>query len=238
MARNRLSLRAALILIGLCFATRAAMAAADDAVEGRAGAWNRSGQGAPNLAKARAKVEKNPKDPIALNDLGFALRQVEKPAEAETYLKQAIELKPDMAQAHTNLSVVYYDLKRYDDAVKEAMQAVKLDANHPIFRVVLGNALSKTGDLKGAAQEYRVAIKLKPNYENAHYNLGRVLFEDGQTTDAKFALADAINLDPKDERTMVLLDKIESGGAAGGATAAPVSKPTSKPTKSAESTGK
>ncbi|MBY0549939.1 MAG: tetratricopeptide repeat protein [Candidatus Obscuribacterales bacterium] len=235
MARNKLSFRVALILSGLCLATSAAMAASDDAVEGRAGAWNRSGQGAPNLAKARAKCEKNPKDPIALNDLGFALRQVEKPEEAETYLKQAIELKPDMAQAHTNLSVVYFDLKRYDDAVKEAMQAVKLDANHPVFRVVLGNALSKTGDLKGAAQEYRVAIKLKPNYENAHYNLGRVLFEDGQTTDAKFALADAINLDPNDERTLVLLDKIESGGSTAGGASVPAA---AKQTKRAESKGK
>lgn len=224
MARNGLSFSAALILSGLGLLTNAAMSAEDGGVEGRDGAWNKSGQGAPNLAKARAKFDKNPKDPIVLNDLGFALRQVEKSAEAETYLKQAIELKPDLAQAHTNLSVVYYDLKRYQDAVSEAMQAVKLDANNPIFRVVLGNALSKTGDLKGAAQEYRVAIKLKPNYENAHYNLGRVLFEDGQTTDAKFALADAINLDPKDERTLVLLDKIESGGSAGGASV-PATKP-------------
>ena len=185
----------------------------NDAGQGRDGAWTKSGQGSPDLAKNRARVAKNARDPVALNDLGFALRQNGKLDEAEKYLKQALEIKPDLATAHTNLSVVYFDQKRYDEAAKEAVAAVKLDANHPVFRVVLGNALSKTGDLKGAAQEYRIAIKLKPNYENAHYNLGRVLFEDGQATEARFALAEAIHLDPKDDRTLLLLDKLEAGAA-------------------------
>lgn len=208
-----MSIRVSGLLVTLLSLSICGAIAAEEAIDGRAGAWNRSTQGAPNLTKARARVEKNPKDAIALNDLGFALRQNNQLEEAEKFLKQAIEVKPDLAQAHTNLSVVYNDQKRYKEAVDEAMAAVKIDANQPIFRVVLGNALSNTGDLKGAAQEYRIAIKLKPNYENAHYNLGRVLFEDGQVTEAKFALADAINLDPNDDRTLVLLDKIESGSA-------------------------
>lgn len=214
--------------IGITLITVSCMAApsiadTDDASaatkEGRAGFWRKSGQGAPDIAKCQARADKNPRDAVALNDLGFALRQNGKLEEAEKYLKQAIEIKPSLAQAYTNLSVVHYDQKRYDEAAKDALAAVKLDANHPIFRVVLGNALSKTGDLKGAAQEYRIAVKLKPDYENAHYNLGRVLLEDGQTTDARFALADAINLDPDDDRTLALLDKLESSGGAVGATA-------------------
>jgi len=188
---------------------------ASQAAEGldRAGSWNKAGQGAPDLAAARAKVQKNPKDADALNDLGFALRQNEQFAEAEKCLKQALELKPEMGTAHANLSVVYYDQKKYSEALAEAQKAVKTNANQPIFRVVLGNALSKTGDLKGAAQEYKVAIHLKPKYENAHFNLGRVLNEDGQVTEAKYSLAKALELDPDDDRAVELLDKLEKSGA-------------------------
>lgn len=212
MLKSRAALLSFCMLLSMVASPLQALAdesAADK--DGRSGFWRKSAQGAPNVAKCQARVEKNPRDAVALNDLGFALRQNNKLDDAEKYLKQALEIRPDLAQAHTNLSVVYYDLKRYEDAVKEATAAVRINANQPVFRVVLGNALSKTGDLKGAAQEYRIAIKLKPDYQNAHYNLGRVLVEDGQGTDARFALADAINLDPDDDRTLALLDKLESG---------------------------
>lgn len=194
--------------------------------DGRAGFWRKGAQGAPDLKAARAKVEKDPKNAEALNDLGFALRQNGKLEESEKYLKQAIGIKPSMGEAHVNLSVVYYDESKFKDALTEAQQAVKLDANNAIFRVVLGNALSKTGDLKGAAQEYKVAIHLKPDYENAHYNLGRVLSEDKQDNDAKLALSKALELDPNDDRVLQLLDKLQvgngdmpgGGGAGAGAT--------------------
>ncbi len=181
--------------------------------DGRAGSWRKAEQGAPDLKAAQAKVDKNPKDAEALNDLGFALRQNGKLDEAAKYLKQSIEIEPDMGQAHANLSVVYYDQNKFADAVTEAQKAVKIDAEQPIFRVVLGNALSKTGDLKGAEQEYKVAIHLKPDYENAHYHLGRVQNEDGQTNDAKYTLSKALELDPNDERVLVLLDKLEKSGS-------------------------
>jgi tetratricopeptide (TPR) repeat protein len=180
--------------------------------EGRAGSWSKSTQGAPDLKAAQARVDKNPKDADALNDLGFALRQNQKLNEAAKYLKQAVELKPDMAVAHVNLSVVYYDQSNFPAALTEAQKAVKLDANHAIARVVLGNALSKTGDLKAAAQEYKVAITLKPDYENAHFNLGRVQNEDGQVTEAKDSLSKALELDPNDERVIILLDKLQKAG--------------------------
>lgn len=176
---------------------------------GRAGSWRKAAQGAPDLKSAQAKVDKNPKDADALNDLGFALRQNQKLDEAKKYLLQAVEIKPQFGEAHANLSVVYYDQGKYADAVTEAQKAVKINADQPIFRVVLGNALSKTGDLKGAQQEYKIAIQLKSDYENAYYNLGRVLNEDGQINDAKYSLAKALELDPDDERVLALMDKLD-----------------------------
>lgn len=221
-ASHRILLVTALLASLVCSSNAADSAPA----EGRAGSWRKGAQGAPDLKAAQLKVEKNPKDAEALNDLGFALRQNGKLDEAQNYLKQALEIKPEMGSAHANLSVVYYDQSKTADALREAQAAVKTDANNAIFRVILGNALSKTGDLKGAAQEYKLAIHLQPDYENAIYHLGRVLAEDGDLNEAKYQLAKALSLDPKDERVVALLDKLERGevgsgkGASGGAGAA------------------
>ena len=196
---------------------------------GRTSSWTKSTQGSPDLKAARAKVDKNPKDPVALNDLGWACRQNGKLDEAARYLKLAIEIKPEMGEAHSNLSVVYYDQSKFSEALSEAQKAVKIDADHAVYRVVLGNALSRTGKLKEAQQEYKVAIHLKPDYEKAHYNLGRVLNEDGQVNEAKYSLSKALQLDPKDDLALSLLDKLEKvGDATAGGSTPGASKPKGK----------
>jgi tetratricopeptide (TPR) repeat protein len=100
------------------------------------------------------------------------------------------------------------DQNRPDDALAEGKKAVALDGKEPIFHSVLGNAMDATGDRKGAIEEYRAALKLRPDYENAMYNLGRCLNEDGQLSEAKLTLSQALELDPNDERVMKILDKI------------------------------
>ncbi len=207
---HRLSLT---ILLSMFLGASTTVALAED-TSGRAGSWRKAAQGAPDLNAAKAKVEKNPKDAEALNDYGFALRQNGQIDEAAKYLKQAIEIKPTMGEAHANLSVVYFDQSKYQDAVAEGQKAVKANADQAIFRVVLGNALAKTGDLKGAQQEYKIAIQLKPDYENAYYNLGVALNDDGQINDAKYSLSKALELDPNDDRVVALLDKLDKLGSA------------------------
>lgn len=100
------------------------------------------------------------------------------------------------------------DLGRKDEALNEAKKAVELDGKQPVYRVVYGNALSATGDRKEAIVQYQTALNERPDYENAFYNLGRVLFEDGQRTQAKVILSQALALDPKDDRVVQLLDQI------------------------------
>jgi protein O-GlcNAc transferase len=138
--------------------------------------------------------------------LGWAHRQNGNAVEAEKYLRKAIELNPKLAEAHSNLSVVLADAGKGEEAKTEAAQAVAIAPENAIFRVVLGNALAKVGDRKAAIEQYQAAIKQKPDYENALYNLGRVLKEDGQISEAKLALSDALKYDPKDDRVLMLLD--------------------------------
>ena len=154
------------------------------------------------MEACREAVKAKPDSAIAHNDLGWALRQNNNAKEAEVELRAAVTLDDKLHQAHSNLSVCLLE------AVEEARKAVGLKQDQPIYHVVLGNALSASGDNKGAVEEYKLAIEQKPDYENAYYNLGRVLDIMGDANEAGKALSQALRLDPDDERVLKILDRI------------------------------
>jgi Flp pilus assembly protein TadD len=177
--------------------------------EGRQGNWKTSAQGGLSVEETRKRLDKNPQDADAQNDYGWAVRQNGgNLADAEKALREAIKLKPQMPQAHSNLSVVLQDQNKTAEALDEARKAVSLDPNQPIYLVVLGNALAQDKQFKDAELAYRNAIKLRSDYENAYYHLGRVLHLAGQNVDAQRELSTALGLDPGDDRVIELLDKL------------------------------
>lgn len=196
------------LLASSCLLVTAAPSALSAPSEGREGWWKQATQGAPSIKTCQRAVAKNPQDPIANNDLGWAYRQNGNDAQAEQYLRTALKLNPKLAQGHSNLSVVLLDQNHIDDSIAEAKQAVSIDANNPVYHVVLGNALQKKGDSKAAIEEYRAATKIRPDYENAFYHLGQALLESGDKTEAKAVLSQALGLDAHDDRVVALLDKL------------------------------
>ena len=60
----------------------------------------------------------------------------------------------------------------------------------------LGIALAESGDLKGATENFRTALRLNPNNPSAHINLGSSLMSLGNWTEAIAELKTALRLDP------------------------------------------
>jgi len=180
----------------------------ENAVLGRAGNWHKSDQGSPNLQICSKKAQAEPQNAEAQNDYGWALRQNGDLTNAEVYLRKAEALNPALAYVHSNLSVVLLDQNKPDESLAEAKKAVTTDGQQPIYHEVLGNALLAAGETKSAIEEYNAAIKLRPDYENAYYNLGRAYQKDGQITEAKTALSEALKFDPNDERSIMLFDEL------------------------------
>lgn len=97
-----------------------AVTAKGEDAEGRAGSWRHGTQGSPSLSACKKKVEANPKDANAQNDLGWALRQNGDLQGAEESLRESIKLNPASPYPHSNLSVVLLDTKRAADSLAEA----------------------------------------------------------------------------------------------------------------------
>jgi tetratricopeptide (TPR) repeat protein len=227
--RRSLVLALALTLTGANFVLAKPADSTDaEGASGRAGFWRKGVQGSPSIKQAEKAVAANPKDAIANNDLGWAYRQAGDLDKAEKHLKAAISIKEDLAQAHSNLSVVYFDRKQTAEALTQARRAVALDPKNAVFLLVLGNALDQNGDRLDAIESYKAALKLRPDYENALYHLGRVLSEDGNKSEASLILSEALKLDPDDERVMKLLDPLVADGATAGGVPAAAKKSSTK----------
>ncbi|OQX22216.1 MAG: hypothetical protein BWK75_01310 [Candidatus Altiarchaeales archaeon A3] len=66
--------------------------------------------------------------------------------------------------------------ERLQKAVKEFMEAIKLNPNDAKFHINLGSLWYGLDRFDEAENEYRDAIKIDPNYADAHLNLGVLLY--------------------------------------------------------------
>ena len=110
--------------------------------------------------------------------------------------REAIRLKPDSAQAHSNLGNVLREQAKLDLAVAACREAIRLKPDLAEAHSNLGNALHDQGKLDLAVAEYREAMRLKPDSAQAHSNLGIVLHDQGKLDLAVAECREAIRLKP------------------------------------------
>jgi uncharacterized protein (TIGR02466 family) len=128
--------------------------------------------------------------------LGNTLKELGRLDEAEASYTQAIALKPDYAEAHSNLGNTLKELGRLDEAEASYTQAIALKPDYAEAHCNLGNTLQELGRLGEAEASYTQAIALKPGYAEAHCNLGATLQELGRLDEAEASYAQAIVLKP------------------------------------------
>lgn len=70
--------------------------------------------------------------PHAYNNLGNLARQAGDVDKARAYYEKAASLDPDYSVPHHNLAVVYKQLNRYSDFIREMKLAKRLDNKHKL----------------------------------------------------------------------------------------------------------
>jgi len=89
--------------------------------------------------------------------------------------KRSIETYPT-AEAHTFLGWVYSFQKRYDEAIDQCLEAIRVDETLGNPYNDIGSYLLAKGDQYGSVRWFKRAL-LAPRYESyafPHFNLGRV----------------------------------------------------------------
>ncbi len=122
------------------------------------------------------------------------------------YYRRALAMDMTDSEAFGNLSVAYYYLERYDEAIREALQAVVLSPEEINWRLNLGAGYSRKGDHEGAARAYGAAVDIarglpaESRYQlrNALIGLGRACELAGWYDRAMDAYNEALVFAPDD----------------------------------------
>jgi tetratricopeptide (TPR) repeat protein len=100
-------------------------------------------------------------------------------------MKRAVELDPLRLTTHVTVGAVYYNARRYDDAIAALQQALALDQNSPIAHGWLGIVNAARGSYRDAITAYRRAIELGDTTAATKCYYGFSLAKNGQTADAQ-----------------------------------------------------
>jgi GT2 family glycosyltransferase/cytochrome c-type biogenesis protein CcmH/NrfG/glycosyltransferase involved in cell wall biosynthesis len=100
------------------------------------------------------------------------LIQQEEWQEAITQLQQAIELAPNLLEAHWQLGNICLKLERWYDAVTSYRNAIKLQSDNSQLYHSLGDALLHLEKWEEAIQAYQQAIQLNPKFSWSYNNIG------------------------------------------------------------------
>ncbi|MBI1926555.1 tetratricopeptide repeat protein, partial [Candidatus Poribacteria bacterium] len=100
------------------------------------------------------------------------------------------------ADAHYHLGLSYYRKAKFDPAIAEFQQTLKLLPRDVDARITLGMAFYKKGDASNAIEAYQRALEIDPNNVEALNNLGMAYDELGRFDDAIASYRSALKSRP------------------------------------------
>src|SRR5262249_30741870 len=136
----------------------------------------RMGRGGEAEAVFRDLVDRRPNHAGHLECLGSSLKASGRSADAAPILDRAvaagrvaIRLRPDFAEAHTNLGNALYHQGKVPEAIAAHRAAIRLKPDLVWAHTNLGAILCDVKhDYTSAEAEFRAAIRLKPDFAEAH----------------------------------------------------------------------
>jgi tetratricopeptide (TPR) repeat protein len=105
------------------------------------------------------------------------------------------------AEKQSNAGVDLQEKERYEEAIAEHDEAIRLDLQDALTYANRARAYLNLGELQRAIQDYDEAIRLDPELAKAYYNRGSVYDDLGQYQRAIEDLDEAIRLDLQDALT-------------------------------------
>jgi Flp pilus assembly protein TadD len=137
-----------------------------------------------------------PDNAVVQNNLGSALGQRGKQAEAILHFSEAVRIRPNYFDALANWGQALRDQGKADEAVGFFQQALRVKPKSAKTHWQLGLALEDQGKIQEAMPQFYEAIALAPQDFGMHANLGLKLADQSKLADAIEQLNEALQLDP------------------------------------------
>jgi len=145
----------------------------------------------------RAILAERPKDAIALNLLGIALRQTGQHEEAETAMRRAVEISGGNPEFRTNLAQLLRARGRFDDSIAEFQRAVAETPDFLAARLGLARTAIQAGQPALAERVARALIAASDSNHEAWSALGSALYAQQRHEEAAAAFQRAVAIEPR-----------------------------------------
>ena len=151
------------------------------------------------------------REAIELFRRAYEAQQTEDYEEAAELYRRSIEVYPT-AEAHTFLGWVYSFQERYDDAIKECLEAIRVDPTFGNPYNDIGSYLVAKGDLYSCVKWFKRALQAPrdESYAFPHMNLGRVYEQRGRLLEAARHYGLAIEQEPQYAQASLALRRVQA----------------------------
>ena len=146
------------------------------------------------VEQAEALSNQYPYSFMVWNILSVSAAEIGNHDQAIIAYNKVISLKPDHAEAYSNMGIAFYYKGLLDEAILAFKEATSLNPNYYQAYNNLGNALKDQGKFGEAVDAYKKSILIRPNYAHAYYNMGVAYQEHGELNQAIKAFNKSISL--------------------------------------------
>jgi hypothetical protein len=99
------------------------------------------------------------------------------PNKAKSYWDKAIAANPKFTEAYNNRGLAFYNLKLYQEAIKDFSQSIRMRPKYAEAFNNRGNVYYALDQYEKAQADFDQSLQLKPKYSKAHMNRGLVYFQ-------------------------------------------------------------
>jgi tetratricopeptide (TPR) repeat protein/4-amino-4-deoxy-L-arabinose transferase-like glycosyltransferase len=103
---------------------------------------------------------------------------------------------PQNPRAHQNLGFALSQIGKFQEAIEQYEQALRIKPDYAEAHRNLGIALSQIGKFQEAIGQYEQALRINPDFAKAHNNLGVALSRIGKTQEAIGQYEQALRIEP------------------------------------------
>jgi len=142
-------------------------------------------------------LDTDPSNVEACHILGVVYTHLDGKVEtAIQLLRKAIRIRPNIAEAHSNLGNALQKSGKTEEAIASYRKALAINPKLAAIHNNLGNALLEIGRIDEAISCFQNALVLKPDFVDVYCRLGSVLFKEGRVAEAVNNYRKALAINP------------------------------------------
>jgi serine/threonine protein kinase/Flp pilus assembly protein TadD len=137
-----------------------------------------------------------PASPALWLDRAAYLEQLNDKEGAQVAHQTAQRMLPASARDHYLLATAHSRIRKYDKAIEELNEAIRLNGKHYWSWFQRGICFLELGKLTAAASDFGTCVGLWPEFAWGHFNLGYTLYVAGNQSEAVQQYSAALQCDP------------------------------------------